>query len=143
MKHLKEYSLFENLDRKHFDMELDPQQKEVLDYIEDICLDLTDEGFNISIHDAIEQPSLKLSGANMCIYIRSGKNMDANYKLADVSELIERLKGYLGESFLAVYFLTTKWVTPHEYERNMRETLLAKGFYTTNNIYSTMISFNI
>lgn len=92
MKHLRGYKTFEGFEKRYFKFQLkDEREKEIINSIEDICLDLTDEGFNIYLY---YNPTL-FHDSNLRIHIDK-KN---GYIYSDVSEVVDRLRSYLGSSF--------------------------------------------
>src|ERR1035437_2849647 len=70
--------------------------KKIREDIKDICLELEDEGFSTITHKA------GLAGNLECLFIGIGNsrcitNKKAEFKYGEISEVIERLKEYLGD----------------------------------------------
>lgn len=111
MKHLKEYKVFETLNYKRLTTslgrELHDREKEIIDYIEDICQDLIDEGFSVSLY------GWDFGGnTNVVITKPVYEERQCDYSYSEVSGTVERLKSYLGEMFVCAHVLNRfDWVS--------------------------------
>lgn len=88
MKHLKKYKLFESKDPA------DPIDKEkieeILDYIEDIFLELKDEGFVLDYSGVLLTLTIYKSNPNTNMYGHSKA-----FKISEIAPTIKTMKNYL------------------------------------------------
>lgn len=97
MKHLKDRKVFEDKTQTEKATELIPDLK-------DICLELEDEGFDISFasHESSGNPYTATYVYHVCIQ----KNGTYRYN-EQVKEVCERIKDYLGDNYKEIYVRPT------------------------------------
>lgn len=89
MKHLKTKKIFESFSGQSID-------SPVIDDIKDICLELSDDGFNIDIDD---NPTIlyKYQQNYDIISIVIQRNDGGRFYYKDAKEVVDRLEDYLGD----------------------------------------------
>lgn len=111
MKHIKDKKLFESDDSENRmsrslantiknQWRKESIAQEVRDDVKDICQELVDDGFNTVSHKA------GLAGNLECLFI--GKK--ETFKYNEISEVIERLKDYLGDRIRVSISQGSGWV---------------------------------
>jgi|ERR1035437_391091 hypothetical protein len=95
MKHLKDRKVFEDKSQTEKDTEL------IIPDLKDICLELDDEGFDISFsyHETSGNPYTATYVYHVCI----SKNKTLYVYNDQVKEVCERIKDYLGDNFIEIY----------------------------------------
>jgi len=87
MKNIKSYKLFES------------ENSNIISDIEDICLDLSDNGFIINTGYQVGENGSK----NSYLFIYKAKG---RFKFDDVSETLKRVKEYLGDMWISEKFIS-------------------------------------
>lgn len=126
MRHLKEYN--ENFkERGLYFKNLESERKEVNDTIKDICLDLTDEGFKV---DFVNSTTTTFTSITITKVANLYEKFEF-YPYSEISDVVERLKLYLGGSLRGVTILSNgAW-------RRLKESDFP------DKVLATMISFEI
>lgn len=135
MKYLRGYKIFESIDRQFLisKKDLTKDEEDLINSIEDICLDLTDDGFYILIDE--DNNNYHDFGGDMFIkIIKKGQN----WPYSESSDVIKRLQSFLGEKFVSIFIddgSTDAWMTLDRY--------VGKYDSDKENIVQIIISFKI
>ena len=119
MKHIKSKRLFEDY----------LNNETVLD-IKDICLELQDAGFSVGFY---ADPRTRLIIRKFIGGVITHSYDALEYKYAEVKEVVERLKDYLGDKFVSIEVLAIKTYTGPSHWVNIESQYFQKNYSNPSN----------
>lgn len=108
MKYLNSYRLFESGFTSNI-AGTGTVDDDTIKTIEEICYDITDEGFNIILNRGVISRDLSPNGREIS-YIQIDKRIGSNeFKYSEVKDVVDRIVNYLDSRFVNYFIVSNGW----------------------------------